>query len=228
MLLTWKKICLVLVNSYKISHKRFCHFNFHNLKLLKKNDMVQGLPEIHTEVDPCESYKMGKQHRKSFSKGVSWRASVLLELIHTDICGPMKTPSLGSQKYFLIFIDDFSRMTWVYFLKEKSEAFATFNKFKALVEKKKCCSIKIIRSHRRGEYTSRESEEYCKNEGIQKKHTVGYTPQQNCVSKRRNRTFVEMVRNMMNEKRLQKHFWVEVVDTTIHILNRCPTKALKD
>ena len=124
--------------------------------------MVQVLPEIHTEVDTCGSCIMGKQPRKSFSKGVSWIASVLLELIHTNICRPMKTSSLGSQRYFLIFIDDFSRMTGVYFLKEKSEAFATFNKFKALVEKKKCCSIKIIRSHRRGEYTSRESEEYCK------------------------------------------------------------------
>ena len=73
--------------------------------------MVQVLPEIHTEVDTCGSCIMGKQPRKSFSKGVSWRASVLLELIHTDICGPIKTPSLESQRYFLIFIDDFSRMT---------------------------------------------------------------------------------------------------------------------
>ena len=90
--------------------QRFCHLNFHGLKLLKQKDMVQGLPEIHTEVDTCESCIMGKQHRKSFSKGVSSRASVLLELIHTDICGPMKTPSLGTKRYFLIFIDDFSRM----------------------------------------------------------------------------------------------------------------------
>ena len=97
--------------------------------------MVQDLPEIHTEVDTCESCIMGKKHRKSFPKGVSWRASVFLELIHTDICGPIKNPSLGSQRYFLIFIDDFSRMTWVYFLKEKSETFATCKKFKALVEK---------------------------------------------------------------------------------------------
>ena len=102
---------------------------------------MQGLPKIHTEVDTCESCIMGKQHKKSIPKGVSWRASVFLELIHTDICGPMNTPSLGSQRYFLIFIDDFSRMTWVYFLKEKSEAFATFKKFKALVEKQKGCSI---------------------------------------------------------------------------------------
>ena len=105
-----------IVDDSWLWHKRFCHLNFHGLKLLKQNDMVQGLPEIHTEVDPCESCIMGKQHRKSFPKGVSWRASVFLELIHTDICGPIKNPSLGSQRYFLIFIDDFSRMTWFYFL----------------------------------------------------------------------------------------------------------------
>ena len=144
--------------------------------------MVQGLLEIHTEVDTCESCIMGKQHRKSFPKGVSWRASVFLELIHTDIYGPMKTPSLESQRYFLIFIDDFSRMTWVYFLKEKSEEFATFKKFKAFVEKQRGCSIKTIRSDQGGEYTSREFEEYRKNEGIHMQLIVGYTPQQNGVS----------------------------------------------
>ena len=116
--------------------------------------MVQGLPEIHTEVDTGESCMMGKQHTKSFTKGVSWRASVLLKLIHTDICGPMKTPSLGSQRYFLIFIDNLSRMTWGYFLNEKSETFVTFKKFKALVEKQKSFSIKTIHSDRGGEYTS--------------------------------------------------------------------------
>ena len=97
-------------------------------------------------------------------------------------------------------------MTWVYFLKEKSEAFSTLKKFKALVEKKKCCSIKIIRSHRRGEYTSRESEEYCKYEGIQKQLIPCYTPQQNGVSETRNRTIVEMIRTMINEKGLLKYF----------------------
>ena len=119
-------------------------------------------------------------------------------------------------------------MAWVYFLKQKSEAFATFKEFKALVEKQKGCSIKTIRSDRWGEYTSRELEEYCKNEGIQKQLTAGYTPQQNGVSERRNRTIVEIIWTMINEKRLPKYFWVKVVDTTNHILNRCQPKALKD
>ena len=126
----------------------------------------------------------------------------------------MNTPSLGSQRYFLIFIDDFSRMTWVYILKEKSEAFATFKKFKALVAKQKGCNIKTIRSDRGGEYTSREFKEYYKNEGIQRQLTTGYTPQQNGVSERRNRTIVEMTRTMMNEKGLPKYFWAEAVHTS--------------
>ncbi|XP_069154457.1 uncharacterized protein [Solanum lycopersicum] len=146
-----------------------CHLNFHGLKLLKKMDMVQGLPEIPTEVDTCESCIMGKQHRKSFPKGAFWRAS--------------------------------------------SEAFATFKKFKSLVEKQKGCSIKTIRSDRGG---------------IQKQLTAGYTHQQNGVYERRNRTIVEMDRTMMNEKGLPKYFWAEPDHTTVHILNRCPTKALKE
>ena len=114
------------------------------------------------------------------------------------------------------------------YLERKLEEFVIFKKFKALVEKQKGCSIKTICSDRGGEYISREFEEYCKNEGIQKQLTSGYTPQQNGVSERRNRTIVEMVRTMINEKGLTKYFWAEAVHTGVYILNRCPSKALKD
>ena len=114
------------------------------------------------------------------------------------------------------------------FLNEKSDAFSTFMKFNALVEKQKFCRIKTICIDREGEYTRREFEEYCKNEGIHKHLTTRYTPQQNGVSERRNRTIVEMTKTMMKEKGLPKYFWAEAVYTSVHILNRCPTKALKD
>lgn len=179
-------------------HKRYCHLNFQGLKLLKERNMVDGLPELQNEKNPCEGCIMGKHHKMPYPKGRSWRARKRLELIHTDICGPMKTHSLGQQRYFIIFIDDFSRMTWIYFLKEKSEAFITFKRFKALVEKQSGCDIKCIRSDRGGEYTSKEFEEYCKDEGIWKQLTAGYSPQQNGVAERKNRTIVEMARSMMN------------------------------
>ena len=209
-------------------HKRYCHLNFQGLKLLKERNMVNGLPKLQHEKNSCEGCIMGKQHKLPYPSGKSWRAKERLELIHTDICGPMKTTSLGQQRYFIIFIDDFTRMTWIYFLKEKSEAFTVFKRFKALVEKQSGRNIKCIRSDRGGEYTSRQFEEYCKDEGIWKQLTAGYSPQQNGIAERKNRTIVEMARSMMNEKGLPKTFWAEATNTAVYILNRCPTKAVRN
>ncbi|GJV30171.1 retrovirus-related pol polyprotein from transposon TNT 1-94 [Tanacetum coccineum] len=83
----------------------------------------------------------GKQSRPSFPVGNSMRAAACLDLIHSDLCGPMSVDSIGGSRYFLLFIDDYSRMSWVYFLKNKSEAFDYFKKFKSYVEKQKCLSI---------------------------------------------------------------------------------------
>lgn len=91
--------------------------------------MVQRLPEIEIDSEPCEECIMVKQSRLPFPKGRSCRAKAPLELIHTDICGKMRTPSFNHHTYFLTFIDDYSRMTWVHFLKEKSEAFGVFKQF---------------------------------------------------------------------------------------------------
>ena len=113
-----------------------------------------------------------------------------MELIHTDVCGPMRTPSHGNNRYFILFIDDFSRMTWVYFLKEKLEVFGVFKKFKALAENQSGKRIKVLRSDHGKEYTSREFERFCEDEGIERQLTVAYSPQQNGVSERKNRTIM--------------------------------------
>ncbi|CAL9020712.1 unnamed protein product, partial [Prunus brigantina] len=210
-------------------HKRFCHLNFQGLKLLQKNSMVNGLLEIKETTDVCEGCIMGKQHRNSFRRQSTWRAKAPLELIHTNICGKMQTPSLSQYKYFILtFIDDFSRMTWVYFLKEKSETLVVFKRFKALVEKQSGSTIKVMRSDRGGEYTFQEFEDYCKDEGIWKQLTASYSPEPNGIAERENRTIVEMATSMMNEKGLPKHFWAEAVFTAVYILNRSPTKVVKN
>nr|KYP68962.1 Retrovirus-related Pol polyprotein from transposon TNT 1-94 [Cajanus cajan] len=159
---------------------------------------------------------------------VTWRAKNLLELIHTDICGPMRTSSLHNNRYFILFIDDFSRMTWVYFIKEKSEVFGILKKFKTLVEKQSGKQIKVLRSDRGKEYTSHEFDKFCEDEGIEQKLTVSYSPQQNGVSERKNRTVMEMARSMLKEKGLPNTFWAEVVYTAVYILNRCPTRTVQD
>ena len=116
-------------------HLRFGHLNFGGLQLLAKTMMVRGLPYIEHPNQLCTGCLHGKQSRKSFPKEASTRATKSLQLVHTDVCGPIKPSSLGKSNYFFLFIDDFSRKTWVYFLKQKSEAFGAFKKFKAFVEK---------------------------------------------------------------------------------------------
>jgi hypothetical protein len=97
--------------------------------------MVKGLPLIEKPERICEDCIFGKQHRESFPFGKSYRAKAPLEIAHSDICGPMQTLSIGSSTYFLTFIDDFSRKTWIYFLKHKFDALGCFCQFKSLVEK---------------------------------------------------------------------------------------------
>ena len=120
------------------------HLNFGGLELLYKKRLVYGLPFISHPNQICEGCMYGKQSRKSFLKESFSRASQPLGLVHADICGPLKPSSYGKNRYFLLFIDDYTRQTWVYFLKEKSEAFEVFKKFKAQVENESGYLIIVI------------------------------------------------------------------------------------
>ncbi|KAL0387812.1 UNVERIFIED_CONTAM: Retrovirus-related Pol polyprotein from transposon TNT 1-94 [Sesamum radiatum] len=209
-------------------HRRLGHFNFQGLKILHQKKMMTDLPQIQAIEGACEACLQGKQHKKPFPSGTSWRAKAVLELIHTDVCGPMRTPSHEQNRYFILFIDDYSRMTWVYFMREKSEVFKVFKKFKNLVEKQSGRSIKVLRSDRGKEYNNSEFNKFCEEEGIEHQTTVSYNPQQNGVSERKNRTVMEMARSMLQEKHLPKAFWAEAVYTAVYLLNRCPTKAVQN
>ncbi|XP_073019466.1 uncharacterized protein [Primulina eburnea] len=168
---------------------------------------------------------LAKMHRLPFPK-ISYRAKVPLELVHADVCEPMQTPSINNYRYFLLFVDDYTRMMWVYILKEKSEAFPKFIEFKTLVENQNGKKIKILRTDRGGEFNGKTFMDFCKEKGIQRQLTVRYSPQQNGVAERKNRTIVEMARSMMAGKGLPKSFWAEAINTTFYFLNRSPTKAL--
>ena len=116
----------------------------------------------------CENCVVGKQHREEFPSGKSWRAKKVLEIVHSDLCGPISPSSYGGKRYVITFIDDCSRKTWVYFLQEKSEAFTAFKNFKTLVENEAERTIKVLRTDRGGEFCSKEFEDYCAEQGIQR------------------------------------------------------------
>ncbi|KAD3336165.1 hypothetical protein E3N88_31684 [Mikania micrantha] len=208
----------------KLWHCRFGHLHTHALQQLQKNKMVQGLPQIK-EIKNCEGCVLGKQHKLSFQPSQK-RATRILEIIHSDVCGPMPVNSLGRSKYFLLFVDDFSRMTWVYFLEKKSEVFSKFKIFKTMVEKQSGHSVKILRTDRGGEFCSNEFNMFCETHGIKRHLTAPFTPEQNGVCERKNRTVVEMAQCMLQAKGMPSYFWAEAVATAVHILNLSPTKAV--
>jgi transposase InsO family protein len=135
---------------------------------------------------------------------------------------------MDGSKYFITFVDEHTRMMWLYTIKLKSEALEVFKKFKVLTETESGKSIKTLRTDGGGEYTSKSFEEFCCNEGISHEVTSPYTPQHNGLAERRNRTILDMARSMLKQKNMPHMFWGEAVSTATYILNKCPTKKLKN
>nr|KYP39530.1 Retrovirus-related Pol polyprotein from transposon TNT 1-94 [Cajanus cajan] len=135
----------IIIEQYPFHFERDICTTYDNkrLKLLYQKNMMRDFPTLKENNKACEGCLLGKQHRLVFSTRKAWRAKDMLELIHTDICRLMRTPSLYNNRYFILFIDDFSRMTWLYFFKEKSKIFGIFKKFKALAEKQRGKHIKL-------------------------------------------------------------------------------------
>ena len=158
----------------------------------------------------------------------SSRATQILELVHSDVNGPMKTRTHGGAKYFDTFIDDFTRKTFVYFLTQKSQVFDKFKEFKAFAENQTGMKLQKLRSDNGGEYTSKAFNSFCKEHGIERQFSTPYTPQQNGVAERKNRTFFESARCMLQHSGFSNVFWVEAINTAAYVLNRAPTSAVKD
>ncbi|CAL9001225.1 unnamed protein product [Prunus brigantina] len=188
--------------------------------------MVAGLSKIKAVKGVCEGCVLGKQCREAFPREATTRASSHLELIHRDVCGPMQITTKAGNRYFLTFINDCTRMCWVYFLRHKSEVLGVFKRFKATVELQNGYKLKKLRSDQGGEYTSMEFDIFCVDVDMERQLTTPYTAQQNGVAERKNRTIVEMAKCMMLEKKIPFEFWAEAVNTSVYILNRCPTKVL--
>ena len=215
------------VTNTMLWHKRLGHFHHAALIFMKKNNLVKDLPNLEVMPPECTACQYGKQKRLPFPKNKAWRATQKLQLVHTDVGGPMKTPSLNGSKYYIAFIDDYSRMCWIYFMKFKSEVADIFMKFKAWVETQSESKMQVIRSDNGTEYTCEKFNKFCEDAGIEHQLTAPYTPQQNGVVERKNRTIMEMARCVLHDKGLPKKFWAEAANTAVFLPNRLPTKAVQ-
>ncbi|KAJ4744212.1 Transposon Ty1-GR1 Gag-Pol polyprotein [Rhynchospora pubera] len=216
----------------KISHENatlmwHCRLGHINEKRIKRLQTVGLLDQFAFEpIDTCESCLMGKMTKAPFpNKGT--RANDLLDLVHTDVCGPMSICARGGYSYFITFTDDHSRYGYIYLMRHKSESFDKFKEFKNEVENQLGRKIKVLRSDRGGEYLSHEFGNYLKECGIVPQLTPPGTPQWNGVSERRNRTLLDMVRSMMSQADLPMSFWGYALETATFTLNRVPSKSVE-
>ena len=215
-------------------HQRLGHLNYYDLCRLL--DLVDGIPITASQksIDPgvCSPCLMGKHHKSYQRRVPAARTESLLSLVHSDTCGPFRTLAVSGAKRFILFIDDFTRMTWVYFLKGKGheETLKAFQTLKASADKASghsICRFQCVNG--RGEYDNQFFTDFLKVEGISYEPAAApYTQNQNGVSERKIRIVVERARTMLLKARLPEQFWADAVAMAVNILNRSPTKALAE
>ena len=208
-------------------HRRLAHLNLDSVKHLIKGDLVDGLVlKSKQNPDPiCEPCLAGKQHRNPFPSS-STRASKPLDLVHTDLHGPLPVRTHSGYRYWVLFIDDKTRFRSFHPLRTKDEVFAAFKQYKAWAETQLGLKIKCLRDDKGGEYMSREFKAFTDLHGIERQHTVRASPQQNGVAERANRTAAEAITTMLSESKLPPSFWGEALAAYVHIWNRSPTHSL--
>jgi len=201
-------------------HRRLGHPGLDVLRKLNKA----------TSDDPlnCKDCIISNQTRTSFPTSPH-RAKDKLELVHTDIVGPLNQASLGGFRYLITFLDDMSRHSWVYPLQGKSgeEVLTTLKNWKILVEKQSGNFIKTLHSDNGGEYQNHELQSFLEKEGIIHIRTMAYSPQQNGRAERLNRTLLNKVRAILTASKLPLSFWVEALREANTLRNHLPTKSLE-
>ncbi|KAL0345819.1 UNVERIFIED_CONTAM: hypothetical protein Sradi_4413200 [Sesamum radiatum] len=204
----------------QIWHARLAHISKDRIRRLvdSKSLEIDNLDHLRT----CESCLKGNMTKKPFV-GQSAVPNGLLNLVHTDICGPLSISARGGFSYFITFTDDHSQYGYVYLMRYKSEAFGRFKEYRLEVENQTNRKIKAIRPDQGGEYLSGEFTDYLKESGILSQWTPPRTQQLNGVAERRNRTLLDMVRSMMSFTKRPPSFWGYALETPAKLLNIAPS-----
>lgn len=213
------------LSRYLLWHKRLGHLCRIGMNQLKNSHV--GIDYTEIDKSSCVACVEGKQARKPFKTTAYKKATAKLELIHSDLCGPMSETSFQGNKYVLIFIDDFSRMIYPYFIASKAQVKEKFCIFQALVERQTGAKIKRLRTDCGKEYVNKELADYLATNGVSHETTVGYSPQSNGVAERTNRSIVEKARSMLAQSSLSKAYWEDAFKTAVYLKNRSPHRALE-
>ena len=211
---------LKLRSQANLWHQRLGHFHTRGIQRMMASNAVTGLPHLHfSSIHGCNSCHLGKQARTKMPKTATHRASQILELVHSDVCGPFKINSTGGARYFVTFVDDFSRKLWIFFISQKSQVLEKFRHFVQLMRTSTGKTIQSLRTDNGGEYTSKAFIDFCSSNGIQRELIPPYTPERNGVAERRNRSILDITRCLLLDKAFPGHLWGEAVKAATDILN---------
>ncbi|GJR42411.1 retrovirus-related pol polyprotein from transposon TNT 1-94 [Tanacetum coccineum] len=202
-------------------HQRLSHLNFDTINDLAKNDLVTGLPKFKYHKEHlCPSCEQGKSKRASHPPKPVPNSKQRLHLLHMDLCGPMRIASINGKRYVLVIVDDYSRYTWVHFLRSKDEAPEVIKTFLKRITVLLQSPVIIIRTDNGTEFKNQILKEYFDSVGISHQASSVRTPQQNGVVERRNRTLVEAARTMLIFSRAPLFLWAEAIATACYTQNR--------
>ncbi|KFD60150.1 hypothetical protein M514_27678 [Trichuris suis] len=207
-------------------HRRLGHRDLSGIKRLLSEGLATGIDvKMCGKSVICESCVKGKITQKRFQKGM--RRSVRpLDLVHSDLCGPMPTITPSGNRYMLTLIDDYSRFTVVRLLRSKDEVTGAIMEYVAKMKNRFGRKPIAFRTDNGGEYAGQQLKKYFREEGIEHQTTIPYTPQQNGVAERKNRSLTEMAKCMLLDAGLHNRFWGEAVRTAAYLQNRLPSRSV--
>nr|GEU70776.1 hypothetical protein [Tanacetum cinerariifolium] len=164
-------------------HRRLSHLNFDYINLLSKKDIVIGLPKLKYVKDQlCSSCELSKEKRSSFKSKAVPSSKRRLNLLHMDLCGPMRVASINGKKYILVIVDDYSRYTWTLFLRSKDETSEVLKEFLTMIQRNLQALVIIVRTDRGTEFLNKTLNAFFKEEGIEHQTSIPRTPKQNGTS----------------------------------------------
>ncbi|KAI3695477.1 hypothetical protein L1987_78474 [Smallanthus sonchifolius] len=202
-------------------HKRMGHLSLRKMNHLVHKNLVEGVTvkSFHLP-DVCVSCKKGKQTKKSHKPKSQHSITIPLELLHMDLFGPINRKSIAGDLYCLVVTDEYSRYSWVMFLKEKSETFEYVEILITKLESLYKLKVRRIRSDNGTEFKNHLMETFCQKLGIHHEFSAPYVPQMNGVAERKNRTLIEAARTMLADSNLPVQFWNEAIANACYTLNR--------
>ncbi|KAJ9548566.1 hypothetical protein OSB04_021109 [Centaurea solstitialis] len=202
-------------------HQRLSHQNFRDMNKLVSKHLVNGLPETRLSKDTlCSACEKGKMKKSSHPPKMETNCHHPLDMLHMDLCGPMRVESLARKKYMLVLVDEFSRYTWLEFLRAKSDASDLIIAFIKRIQVLLGRQVKKLRSDNGTEFRNAKLQSFLEEVGISHNFSVVRTPQQNGVVERKNRTLVEAARSMIAHSGVPLSLWAEAVSTACYTQNR--------